>query len=63
MGEYMCAQWRLGNNAGVIAWGNGVYYDRINAYDTSYEGVSLQDFVETDALINLEACAKVLAET
>ena len=55
----MCAQWRLGNNAGVIAWGNGIYYDRINAYDTSYEGVSLQDFVETDALINIyatEAC-------
>ena len=55
----MCDQWNLGHNQGIINWAKNTYYAKINAYDPSYEGVSLQDFVETDALINIyatEAC-------
>ena len=60
LGNYLCDQWSLGDNEGVKRWGNSSYYDHINGYDSSYEGISLQDFVETDALINIDACTECL---
>ena len=58
---FASAKWNMGHNdRGFKGWMANQYYNACNAYDSRYEGISCQDFVECNLIFDWIAMERIM---